>query len=101
MNQSVTEAPAASRESTDQRRGDLITATSRLAFEVEAAEREGARLEIVRLRIEYHQAMADLLALTSSWSPDGQRKVSEARDGHLDVLAGYRAEMKRLEGGAE
>lgn len=95
MDQSVIEAPATAHH----RREGLITRTSRLAFEVEAAEREGSRITLVRLRIDYHQAMAELLAATSSWCLDGERQVARARADHLDVLAGYRAELARLEAG--
>lgn len=98
MNQPVTEAPRS--HANDMRRVDLITRTSSLAFEVEAAEREESRITVVRLRVEYHQAMADLLARTESWCLDGERKVARARADHLDVLAGYRGELALLEAGA-
>ncbi|QTP60907.1 hypothetical protein HNO53_20635 [Billgrantia antri] len=79
----------------------MIVRTARLAFQIEAAERReyAAKRERLRALVEFHYTMADLLARTDSWSPEGQAKVHTERAKHMDAAQRYRAELKQLEGG--
>ncbi|CAM3308697.1 hypothetical protein [Halomonas lysinitropha] len=81
--------PTANREA-------LITETSRLAFEIEAAERAGRSIECAQLRVRFHTAMAELLALTTSWHPEGRAKVEWARRDHLRLAEEYQRELEGL-----
>lgn len=95
--------PAADRERT---RTDLITSTSRLAFEIEAFERRGPHLSAhginsqdhLRLRERFHREMAELMALTPSWCAEKAGVIRDNRQGHLDLAAAYQRELDRLEG---
>ena len=95
LNMPTTAVPSTERERT---RTELITSTSRLAFEIEAAERGTDRLATVRLRIRFHREMAELLLVTPAWCPEKAEVIRDTRRGHLDVLAGYEAELAGLEG---
>ncbi|MDR5867274.1 hypothetical protein [Halomonas koreensis] len=98
MNQPLLPTTAADMAERQQTREALITSTSRLAFEVEAAERETDRLAQVRLRMQFHREMAELMLLTPAWCPEKAATIRDNRRGHLDVLAGYEAELAQLEG---
>lgn len=84
----------------------LITETSRLAFEIEAAERNApalARYGIrgpyqLRLRVAFHTKMAELLALTTAWCPEAHAKVQWARRDHQQLAQGYQRELDALQG---
>ncbi|MFC0324615.1 hypothetical protein ACFFH6_02805 [Halomonas organivorans] len=78
-------------------RADLITSTSRLAFEIEAAERDDDRLTELRLRVRYHTEMAELMRLTPAWAAPVAR-VRDNRCGHLELLSTYALELAQLEG---
>lgn len=77
----------------------LISETSRLAFEIEAAERNAPNLArhgiqgpyVMGLRERFHSRMAELLELTHAWHPEAQAKVAQSRREHL-----RRAEECRL-----
>ena len=95
--------PSAERE---RHRADLITSTSRLAFEIEACERRAPHLAAhgiksphqLRLRERFHREMAELMALTPAWCPDKAAVIRDNRQGHLDLAGTYQRELDRLEG---
>ncbi len=98
MNQPLNMPTAAASTERERTRGELITSTSRLAFEIEAAERDGDRLDTVRLRVQFHREMAELMLLTPAGCPERAATIRDNRRGHLDLLAGYQAELAQLEG---
>lgn len=80
---------------------ELITHTSRQAVELEALERANDREAVVRLRVDYHLGMAELLALTATDCgdcPEGVENLQVCRQAHLDVLKHWHAELAQLEG---
>lgn len=85
-----------------QERDALIAETSRLAFEIEAAQRhppamhDPEPLSQLRRRASYHAKMAELLALTVSWHPAGQAKVEWARRDHLRLADSYERSVGTL-----
>lgn len=99
--------PATARQPQDTQRASLITETSRLAFEIEAAERNAPSLarhgisgpRLLRLRVRFHTRMAELLALTHSWHPEGQARVTRSRCDHLRLSEAYQRELDILEVG--
>lgn len=79
-------------------RDDLVTETSRLALEIDVAERKGRAVLEARLRVRFHTAMADLLALAMSDHPGAQTRTEQSRRDHLARAAAYRRELDQLEG---
>ncbi len=88
--------PGQSRLSQEQRQADLVTHTSRLAFAIEGAKRRGDCEESLRLSVDYHQGMADLLALMPSWCEKGAVINARTRQQHLDKAEAYRRELEAL-----
>lgn len=82
-------------------RHDLIVETARLAFEIEAAERRGDGPGQARRRIEYHRAMAELLARTAADNRQAQARIEWARRDHLQQADTYQHELEKFGAGGE
>lgn len=88
--------PGQSRLAQEQRRTELITRTSRLAFEIEAARSRGDQGDALRLSVDYHQGMADLLEITPSWCEEGAAVNASTRQQHLGKAEADRRELEAL-----
>ncbi|WFM72931.1 hypothetical protein [Halomonas sp. CKK8] len=82
----------------DTSRHDLITAASRAAFQIEAAERRGDAREEARQRVIYHTTQAELLARTLAYDRDAQAQIAINREDHRRKAEAYQRELDRLEG---
>lgn len=83
----------------DQTREDLITETARLALNIERAERANDAATEAGQRVQYHTAMAELLARTESFNKTAQGQVAANRREHLRLAAAYQRELEQLRGG--
>ncbi|MCL7938800.1 hypothetical protein M8009_00590 [Halomonas sp. ATCH28] len=75
---------------------DLITAASRAAFQIEAAELRGDAREEVRQRVIYHTAQAELLARTLAYDRAAQAQIAKNQQDHRCKAEAYQRELDRL-----